>query len=91
MMQLCVPAVGSRCYADNEGSRYVCRTNKQYGDNEWRDTLPDGRPDHLPAVGGYAVLLTGHPKPESTPRGVYGRLWPKSQATKKGPPFGEPF
>ncbi|WP_225924160.1 hypothetical protein [Pseudomonas khavaziana] len=27
-MQLCVPAVRSRCYADNEGSRYVCRTNE---------------------------------------------------------------
>ncbi|WP_164485593.1 hypothetical protein [Pseudomonas sp. R5-89-07] len=46
-----------RAFADNEGSSYVCRSNEQYGDSNWRDTLPDGGPDHLPAVGGYAFLL----------------------------------
>ncbi|UOB22368.1 hypothetical protein MRY17_16690 [Pseudomonas orientalis] len=47
--------------ADNEGSSYVCRSDEQYGDSNWRDTLPDGGPDHLSAVGGDAFLLSEMP------------------------------
>lgn len=49
---------------DNEGSSYVCRSDEQYGDSNWRDTLPDGGPDHLSAVGGDALLLTETPAPQ---------------------------
>ncbi|WP_177343729.1 hypothetical protein [Pseudomonas sp. 34 E 7] len=50
---------------DNEGSSYVCRSDEQYGDSNWRDTLPDGGPDHLSAVGGDALLLTETPAPQN--------------------------
>jgi hypothetical protein len=51
---LCI-AHGSITY--QEDSHHVCRTNG-HGDNEWRDPVPDGCSNHLPAIGGYAFLLT---------------------------------
>jgi hypothetical protein len=77
--------------ADNEGSSYVCRSDEQYGDSNWRDTLPDGGPDHLPAVGGDAFLLTETSASQVRRKAPLCVVLPEFQATKKGPPFGEPF
>lgn len=63
------------------GSRYVCRTNEQYGDHAWRDTLPTVRPGNLPAGGGDAVRLIGLSSPERTPRGVLALLCPNFDET----------
>ena len=64
------------------GSRYVCRTNEQYGDHAWRDTLPTVRPGNLPAGGGDAVRLIGLSSPEGTPPGVLTFLCPNSSVYK---------
>ncbi|WP_164484660.1 hypothetical protein [Pseudomonas orientalis] len=77
--------------ADNEGSSYVRRSNEQYGDSNWRDTLPDGGSDHLSAVGGDAFLLTATPTPEVRRKASLGDVLSEYRATKKGLPFGGPF
>ena len=65
------------------GSRYVCRTNEQYGDHAWRDTLPTVRPGNLPAGGGDAVRLIGLSSPERTPPGVLALLHPNFRQQKR--------
>ncbi|WP_164488024.1 hypothetical protein [Pseudomonas sp. R2-60-08W] len=73
--------------ADNEGSSYVCRSNEQYGDNDWRDTLPDGGPDHLPAVGGYAFLLIEMRSPQVRREVSLWQGIARIPSNKKGPTF----
>ncbi|WP_164484557.1 hypothetical protein [Pseudomonas sp. R3-52-08] len=73
--------------ADNEGFSYVCRSNEQYGDSNWRNTLPDDGPDHLPAVGGYAFLLIEMRSPQVRREVSLWQGIARIPSNKKGPTF----